>query len=152
MAANWIALQDQLQYSIPDAAVTDTKLIQRYVLAVFYFSTGGPEQWDHSAGFTSNLDECAWNDVIEMPKYIVGELAVGASCDGQLRVNSLFVPNNQLKGSLPTELAHLSHLTLLGLESNELTGPIPNLENLVDLLYMNLNANSLTGTISRLSR
>ncbi len=64
------------------------------------------------------------------------------------RVTELRLEENQLTGSIPTELGNLSNLEDLRLNYNQLTGSIPtelgNLSNLEDLW---LNKNQLTGSI-----
>ena len=65
-ALDWIANRDPLQRS-----VEDVRFLQRYVCAVFYYSTGGDEWSDCSEGdqvcrdpqsesFLSGSDECSW--------------------------------------------------------------------------------------------
>ena len=65
-----------------------------------------------------------------------------------LRVTWLELPDSQLTGAIPTELASLTSLQVLILSENQLTGPIPawlgNLDNL-QLLY--LWGNRLSGPI-----
>ena len=60
----------------------------------------------------------------------------------------MFLDNNQLTGSIPTELGNLSSLEYLSLPNNQLTGSIPTeLSNLSNLLWINLYGNQLTGCI-----
>ena len=64
------------------------------------------------------------------------------------RVRSLDLNNNQLTGTIPTELALLTGLEWLGLPRNQLTGPIPaELGRLTNLEVLGLDGNQLTGTI-----
>jgi len=56
--------------------------------------------------------------------------------------------NNQLTGSIPTELESLDRLEYLHLSNNQLTGSIPTeLGNLINLKQLILNNNPLTGSI-----
>ena len=56
--------------------------------------------------------------------------------------------NNQLTGSIPTEIGNLTNLTGLHLECNQLTGTIPaEIENLTNLTYLDLHDNNLSGAI-----
>lgn len=69
-AANWIIYEDFDFFICPD----DPKLIQRYVMAIFYFSTGG-EGWKECStslinnecpeghNFLSGVSECQWGGV-----------------------------------------------------------------------------------------
>ena len=64
------------------------------------------------------------------------------------RVRSLDLNNNQLTGTIPTELALLTGLEWLGLPRNQFTGSIPaELENLTNLRVLGLDGNQLTGQI-----
>ncbi|TPX67598.1 hypothetical protein CcCBS67573_g07467 [Chytriomyces confervae] len=56
--------------------------------------------------------------------------------------------NNQLTGTVPTELGRLASLTWLSLNGNQLSGTIPTeLGQLTGLTNLELNVNRLTGTI-----
>jgi len=56
--------------------------------------------------------------------------------------------NNSLTGTIPSELGGLSSLTKLRLHNNDLTGTIPTeLSELANLQILGLSANALTGTI-----
>jgi hypothetical protein len=59
------------------------------------------------------------------------------------------VNNNQLTGTIPPELFSMSKATLMGLDSNSLSGPIPSTEllQMQDLIQLRLSRNQLTGTI-----
>ena len=60
----------------------------------------------------------------------------------------LFLPENNLTGTLPAELGNLAQLQELNLWDNTLTGLIPSeLGNLVQLTRLNLSGNTLTGLI-----
>ena len=56
--------------------------------------------------------------------------------------------NNQLTGSIPTELNGLGNLTQFWVSNNRLTGSIPSeLGDLTNLQQLNLHTNLLSGTI-----
>ena len=81
-----------------------SKMMQRYVLAVFYFSTMG-ESWDMSTGWLSSDDPCTtW--------YGVG----CGSFSGKIDV--LDLDQNGIQGTLPSELSSLESLTMLKLFDN----------------------------------
>ncbi len=64
------------------------------------------------------------------------------------RVTLLLLSDNQLTGSIPTELGNLSNLEDLWLSDNQLTGSIPTeLGNLSNLIRLQLYSNQLTGSI-----
>lgn len=125
----------------------DDGIIQRYTVALFYFSTGG-DTWtrcgadeslstcDEESGevrFLSGAHECEW---------------YGISCDGFKYVTKIAFEKNNLNGRLPGELSSLSNLATLSLEKMSLSGTIPSTYgSLVNLLSLDLDFNGLTGTI-----
>lgn len=146
-AVNWMAGVDALQL-----AVDNPRLIQRYVLAVLYFATdNNPEStklWTNRFSFTTDTDECSWHDTFQVQEYVSDQVAMGVSCNEQLYVSSIFLPDNGVTGGIPTELQYLPQLTVLALHNNAITGSIPHqLGNLQNLLYLNFNNNAITGSI-----
>ena len=100
-AALWIAKQDKLRISIPSTNETSLTInayrsqreypfLQRYALAVFYFSTGGPD-WHEHEHFMTGLHECDWKNVIvdEGNHYLSGTY-----CDGDVE----YAPDDLWKG------------------------------------------------------
>jgi Leucine rich repeat len=150
IALNWVST-DPLQEAVPTAAdgevdPLNVMLVQRYVLAVLFYSTGGADHWQDQLGFVSNTLECSWNKVVPTPGYLTDRVVEGVSCDTDLRVTSIFIPQNGLTGSLPSELQYLPHLDVINFQDNRLKGTIPpQFGNLFSLLYLNLNNNTLTG-------
>lgn len=143
-AANWIANQDDEYLEIPVQA-DPFRFIQRYTLAVLYYSMGG-EEWTASLRFLSSDHECSWNEMI--PDENKEIFAVGVSCDQNLNVNSLLIPSNNLKGSIPDEIRHLTHMKFISLKHNGLSGAIPPaLEKLTMLEYFDVKVNNMEGTI-----
>lgn len=64
------------------------------------------------------------------------------------RVNSLYLPNKNLTGYMPSELGLLNSLTRISLASNNFSKPIPaNLFNATNLVYLDLAHNSFSGPI-----
>lgn len=61
--------------------VLQQRLTRRYVLALFYFHTGG-EEWNNNAGFLSDSHECDWN-------YHDGNFLLGVECDDDGNVTSI---------------------------------------------------------------
>mmetsp|Transcript_5747 Transcript_5747/g.8329 ORF Transcript_5747/g.8329 Transcript_5747/m.8329 type:complete len:1030 (+) Transcript_5747:129-3218(+) len=165
-AYKWLSTEDGYKIC-PD----DKRIIQRYVLAVFYLSTGGDNIWE-SCGrsstkkcdpklsffpndpiiplwsdqiWLSSADECLWG---------------GVACNEKTKLmDRIEFDTNSLKGTLPSELGSLTNLRWLLIEgaSNEveygqgingLSGPIPpQFEKLTNLLVLDLNFNYLTGSI-----
>ena len=150
LATKWIIDQDAMQLC-PD----DPKIIQRWALAVMYFSTDGDE-WDFCFdgddlcpqteelgvflnNFLSPVDECDWFGIT------CG--AVNAT-DGRRCVERIIFENNDLSGTIPTELALLPDLKVLGMEQGTTSGTIPSeLGQLKKMIFIDLDFNELTGTI-----
>jgi hypothetical protein len=119
------------------------KKIQRYILAVLYYSTSG-DNWNRNTAWITDVDECDWYN-----------LADTSFCD----VNGTVVEldfydldteiGNNLVGTIPNELALLSNsLEELTLANNSLTGFIPSeVGRLTQLTSLSLLGNSLRGTI-----
>ncbi len=110
-------------------------------LKALYQSTGGAS-WLRNTGWRD------WNFNSATPP----DASIVRSWSGvwviNNRVTSLRLGNNQLTGSIPTELGNLSNLERLHLGLNQLTGSIPTeLGNLSNLERLHLGLNQLTGTI-----
>ena len=112
-AALWMANEDRLQLDIPPAigqldmenqnqnqtTTTTTNpnhpppypFVQRYALAVFYYSTQGDDdgEWTNSLQFVSDQHECSWFQT--MPDDGGEIYAVGVTCDQELRVRNLLI-------------------------------------------------------------
>jgi hypothetical protein len=57
-ALDWLAYEDPADFVIRDTNTLE--LISRYILAVVYYGTGGPE-WKDNANFLTNQTVCDWN-------------------------------------------------------------------------------------------
>eukprot|EP00594_Rhizosolenia_setigera_P004908 CAMPEP_0178945478 /NCGR_PEP_ID=MMETSP0789-20121207/3759_1 /TAXON_ID=3005 /ORGANISM="Rhizosolenia setigera, Strain CCMP 1694" /LENGTH=329 /DNA_ID=CAMNT_0020625377 /DNA_START=89 /DNA_END=1078 /DNA_ORIENTATION=- len=120
----------------------DNLLIQRYVLALLYYSTMG-ENWNHDGlHFLTGVNECHWYK--KFHKSLLGVI----DCDSDLHVTKIQLSGTNLNGEIPSEIGQLERLTSLDLGNNLLTGTIPpQLGDLSKLSYLALNSNSLTGKI-----
>ena len=120
--------------SIPSHEGTGVKCrpSDRDVLKSLYEETGGPN-WTNSENWLSDEPLGDW---------------YGVSVDGEGRVTSLELPNNDLTGTIPPELGNLARLTWLNFTSNDLTGAIPpEIGGLDALRILFLGDNGLTGSI-----
>ncbi len=112
------------------AAQSDVPQEECEALVALYNATDG-DNWTNNTGWLSDPVP-VWFGVAEV--------------DGL--VTSLVLANNQLSGTLPSELGDLVHLTEMFLEENQLTGSIPpELGNLTNLSDLGLYLNQLSGTI-----
>jgi hypothetical protein len=81
---------------------SDEKKIQRYVLAVLYYSTNGTD-WLNKDGWLSNGDECDWYNLADGSFCINGSVVELDFYDVDTK------KGNNLVGTIPNELALLSH-------------------------------------------
>ena len=155
-ATHWILYDDDLLVCpLSDRA----HLIQRWVLAVLYFSTNGNDWYQcaspqtdagrtgkntkacgtvnpffGAAPFLSNVSECTW-------------AGIGCTTSTGL-VNDIELANNNLVGTIPTELGLLTELKVWAMERGGLRGTIPSqVGTLQQLTLLSLDVNSLTGTL-----
>ena len=104
----------------------------REALIALYNSTDGPN-WKVSTNWLSEEPLGLWH---------------GVSTGAEGRVTELILTRNNLKGSIPPDIARLQNLTDLNLAVNLLTGSIPpDIARLQDLTSLLLYANLFTGSI-----
>ena len=125
-------------------------IVQRWVLAVLYYSTDGPN-WKtdelpkdfagDKSPWLSYSDECLWESSNDSTQ--------GLICDTENNYFAIHLRNLGLTGTIPSELGLLSdHMRLLFFNSNELTGSLPTeLGNLKALEKINLQYNQLSGSL-----
>lgn len=124
----------------PNRADVEWRIVQRYVLAVLYYSTGGRGWTDQFNYLNEGLHECDWGGMNN------GYDAM--ECNDEKEVVSINLWQNNLIGTIPREIASLN-LTTLDFLSNKLQGSIPHeLYTLTDISYLNLGYNDFTGTIA----
>ena len=80
-AARWIATFDKYRMKIPSEEYEYT-FIQRYALAVLFFSTGGDTHWTWKLNFLTGWHECAWYDKFQIQN-LQQEFVFGVLCDGK---------------------------------------------------------------------
>jgi Leucine-rich repeat (LRR) protein len=115
------------------------QVIELYVVILFWYATqGNNNSWDDDCNFFSSAKLCDWNDY--------GRHGVFCNDDGH--VSELNIHENNVQGSLVSELSELSALEYLNLHDNALSGSIPpQLGDLQNLIELELDENRLTGTI-----
>ncbi|KAL7494373.1 hypothetical protein ACHAWT_003998 [Skeletonema menzelii] len=101
----------------------DARIIQRYSLAVFYYSTNGDE-WAKTDkfGWLESSSECTWNRVMRTDPNIYSQ---GVFCDSANMVIKIDLQGQNLSGSIPKEIGSLTKLWALYLYANKLSGRIP---------------------------
>ena len=90
----------------PPYCPDDPGLAQRFILSLLYFSTNG-DMWLDDFGFLSGIEEC--DQVV---------------CDAHDRVVQIGPDDNNVAGTIPTEIALLPRLLDLDLDGNNTIGGI----------------------------
>ena len=152
-ALSWLSNIDKSQITDDDPHV-----IQRYVLSVLYFATGGPPigydndfslkrrggAWRNPTNFLSNDHECEWKSSVTNHEGRGGGIR---RCDADKNVVELSI-YNELAGTIPSELGRLSFLRTLYLGRNNLVGTIPSELGMIHpIASISLQYNQLTGEI-----
>jgi len=126
----WILTEDNL---IDAYNVCDGSLLQRYVIATFYLSTG----------FVSNLKELGSKDTCEW---------AGIKCNENGKfVEEISLRATFLNGSIIKEIGYLSHLKVLDLSQNNLGGIIDPfiIEHLPNLEIFSIEDNFIKGELPK---
>jgi Leucine-rich repeat (LRR) protein len=111
--------------------VTEIPSSECNALVALYNSTNG-SGWGNKTGWLVSNTPCSW---------------FGITCSNG-HVIEIFFNNNQLRGSIPSDLGNLTNLINLELSMNQLSGSIPaELGNLTNLMNLRLYTNQLTGGI-----
>ena len=114
------------------ADVTVVEQSDRGALVALFGSTGGPD-WVNKTNWLTDAPLGDW---------------YGVTTDGAGRVIVLDLGSNNLVGSIPPEIEHLSELRRLDGSGNTLGGPIPpEIGNLSKLEELSLRHNALSGPI-----
>ena len=92
-ASLWVTIDDTISPPL-QPGTNDAQIIQRYVLAAFYYATGGAG-WTDKEGWLESSNECDWFRVI---------------CNDGGVVTRLYPFGNNLVGSIPSEVGSLDSL------------------------------------------
>lgn len=146
-AAHWLSDQDGANLPIPttvgDAA--SFQFIERYVMALFFLATEG-KAWSYSFHFFSTDSVCSWNVDVTLPDS--KRIQIGVICNADNRISNINIPQNNLVGTLISELGLLDQLDSLALNHNVLHGSVPSeLAELTKLSYLALHYNDLDGQL-----
>jgi Leucine-rich repeat (LRR) protein len=126
------------------STLSNARLLQRYALRVFYYSTNGPTHWINQSGWNTTDDECTW--------YSSSTVNSSMVCDSNKALQVLEFDANNLTGTLPDELSMLTGLTRLYITGSStspgLTGAIPNsLGQLTNMRMVALNNHQFNSSI-----
>jgi Leucine-rich repeat (LRR) protein len=166
-AIEWLLNDDSASLLTKDD-VPDWTVLERYVMAVLYYSTNGPN-WTEPLQFLSGVSACEWSNVTSSDS---SNEVNRVHCNNDTQIIDIRINSNNLDGTIPSELSALSNLKVLSLsynalvgtlptqfgslnrleflqvDFNQLTGPLPNeLAELVTLETLNVYDNEMTGTI-----
>jgi Leucine-rich repeat (LRR) protein len=145
-ALRWLVFEDPVEIS-PD----HPNLLQRYALAVLFFSTSGEmdiqgnitSRWFSAENWMTEIGHCEFAG-IECERNV--DKDVEYDSDG--KITSIYLENNGLEGTIPSELQALTELWRLKLSQNKLKGTIaPSIFQLPKLSDVSIRDNNLTGII-----
>jgi hypothetical protein len=99
LAVQWMAENDPAPLEVPTTTDYDeaVQFVQRYVLAVLYYSTNGDSSWTHSLFFLSDYDVCDWYEEVDLggaAASVGGSYegwASGVQCNENGEVNYVFI-------------------------------------------------------------
>jgi len=116
--------------------LSDNEILERYVLALLYLETNG-ESWFDAFEFNSEGHVCTWRG-----KRSAYEKKGVLKCTPGNLVERLALFDNNLQGTLPSEIGLLSELTYLDIGNNDISGRVPSsLGILRNMTYLTLNGN-----------
>ncbi|CAB9513690.1 Leucine Rich Repeat [Seminavis robusta] len=147
-AYSWL-MEDPNLESYPD-----WRVLQRFALATFYYSTGGTDWTINDNWLNHSQDECKdWafrtdTDGFD-PTTRDDKIIVNSPCDANGRYQYLLMSGNNLAGSVPQEVGLLSSLLIFEFSKNDLGGStLPSeIGLLTNLLRMTADRSYLDGTV-----
>lgn len=122
------------------------QILQRFILAVFYFSSNGPA-WNICTSDSAQMDclDAAGERFLSATPVCDW---FGVTCDANNQILTIVIFGNNLGGGpVPAELRFLSSLEFLVLEEGTFTGIPDALGDLTRLKSLSLQSNTMTGSI-----
>lgn len=167
-ALKWIMDEDAMGLDVKDEG-----WLQRYIMAAFYFATGGGDNWKECNAPKDNsqaaIDAANEKCSLEATQYKIGKLErvygtkawlspvpvcewASLAChdtDDSRKgtISQIEFESNGLVGKLIPELAYLSNLQFLIFEKGKLSGSIPPGLGGLPLIMLDLDYNELSGNI-----
>lgn len=157
-AADWIINEDPMQL-LPEA----DNLIQRYLLVQFYLATTEDRPWlACNPPIADENNTCVFPRLAQVYPEITYENITwgrwlsdshecswaGILCDEFNQTRAIELAGQQIRGTLPTEIALVPYLQSLTLNWNELYGTLPSeLASMKHLLNIELHYNFFTGQV-----
>lgn len=157
-ALEWIILEDPMQL-LPE----DSNLIQRFLLAAFYFQTHAEGEWlsCNKQKETDPDESCSYQKLISVYPSEYRGIAwfrwlsskhecmwAGVFCDEFDQMRHIDLTGQQIKASLPVDLAYFPFLQGMALSWNEFRGTIPpEYGEINHLLNFEVHYNALTGNV-----
>ena len=132
--------------ALSEIGVTTT-VLQRYALAVLYYSTDG-QNWKGDLNFLSNSDICTWNNGLIQRNENESLALMVFFCNGDETVDLIQFIGAGLNGTIPWEISLLSDLIQWNVMGNSLHGTIPTeFGKLIFLERLSFADNSLSASI-----
>lgn len=129
-ALMWISETDPRKL---DAYDDYDEMLERYALAVFFFSLHG-NTWYHNTYWLTAANACDWENVECF------------SMHGKQMVAALHLFDNRMRGSIPKEINLLPYIQNLDLAQNDITGTVPDsISSLQNLKELHLESNKFKG-------
>ncbi|KAG7351070.1 two component regulator [Nitzschia inconspicua] len=143
-AYRWMTTRDEAQLDPRTSSYTD--IIERYIASLLFFAMDG-NYWKNDFLFLSEKTICEWNGMV-VSGTAVNKIPQGIQCNSDGRVVRIDLPQNNITGTLPWELAGLEALQVLRAPRNSVMGRLPaQLGLLADLRFVDLTNNHITGTL-----
>jgi len=135
----------------------ETMMEQSECNALLTFATSTKYQdWTQKTGWKQNNSPCTWYGVTCTNGYVTSIYLPSNNLGGSLPsviekftyLQTLNLPDNNIGGSIPGSIKNLEYINYLNLSGNNIAGSIPTgIGNLDTLIYLDLSNNKLTGSI-----